>query len=325
MKTFRASMILPLFGLLASLAACGAQAPSDGTGSTSSSVNTPAPGAQSNPGEHHFGMHKGHGPAGLLFAALHEPINLTTDQRTTIEALVATLKPAAPMPPPNDAHKTALVAAIRAGQIDTTALALDIKPELVDHSAREVALAKALTTLHDTLSSEQRSLLVMGIEKKMADGPKGGPDHKWNKNEKNEKNDQVEHKHPGGFGPMGMLKDLDLTKEQSDAIQAKLAANEPAAPSDADITAMKAQHETFKKEMDARLQTFADANFDATAFLAKPQGAPDKPAFAGKGPMDHMLKDLAVIVPLLTKEQREKLATKIEQGPKDHPHMTGKK
>jgi len=307
MKTFRASLIVPLFGLLASLAACSGQAPTDGTGSTSSSVTIPS--EQSNVARpEHFGMRMGHGPASLIFAALHEPINLSAEQRTTIEASLATLKPQAQKKPENDARKSALVAAIRNNTVKIDEPAVKLEPKTEEHAAREASLVKALTTLHDTLSSEQRTLLVAAIEKRTAEGPKNFGNHKGNKGE----HKNLEGKHAGGFGPMRMLDGLDLTKEQTDAIQSKLAENKPAKPTEAEREAMKARHEAMKKEMSARLQTFVGDNFDAKAFVAKPENAMPKMAHEGG---NRMLKDLAVIVPILTVEQREKLATKIEQGP----------
>ena len=322
MKTFRATMILPLFGILASLAACSGQAPIDGTGSTSSSITVPSQGEQLNI-EHkaRHGMRMGRGPASLLFASLREPINLTAEQRTTIEAAIATLKPQGQKPAGNDARKSALVAAIRANNVNVDKLGETVKPA-IDHSAREATLAKALTALHDTLTPEQRSLLVTAVEKRMTEGCKrsahnkgdhAGKTHKGQKGEKGS-HKKLGGKHAGGFGSMRMLKGLDLTQEQTDAIQAKLAANKPAPKTEAEREAMKAQHAAMKKEMTTRLETFSGDNFDAKAFVARPA---NMPKMEGKGG-GRMMKDLAVVVPLLTPEQREKLATKIEQGPAAH-------
>jgi Spy/CpxP family protein refolding chaperone len=193
------------------------------------------------------------------------------------------------------------VAAIRAGNIDTSKLA--IKPaEAAFQAPDRTALAKALTTLHSTLGKEQRAALVAAVEKHEG-GPKGdkGAKHAgWNK-------DHGRRKH----GPMRMLEGVDLTKEQKDAIHAKLEAGKPAAPTEAERAAMKTQHEAMRKEMEARLQTFVGDDFDANAFLAPPANAPAKPGFEG----DHFVKELAVIVPLLTPAQREKLAQNLEKGP----------
>ena len=305
MKSFRASMMIPLFGLLASVAACSGQAPADGTSSTDNAVTVSAQSDQAGP-EH--GRRMGHGPASLLFAALHEKIDLTDAQRSTIKTALEGLKPAGA--PPVERHgNAALAAAVRAGKIDVVALT-PAKVEQVDHAGRKEALAKALTTLHATLNPEQRVALVAAMQKhggkpqgeaKTFEGDEGGKVHEGMKG------------HEGNFGPMRMFADLDLTPEQQTAIKAQLDANKPAPPTAAEREAMKAKHEAMRKSMDARLQTFATDTFDATAFLAAPEGGPSK-MFAGK---DRMLNDLAAVVPLLTPAQREKLAAKIEKGPGD--------
>jgi len=282
MKSIRASFMVPLFGLLSMLAACSGQS---GTAEKGSSANAVAGQPADAPPE--MMGHHPPGPAGLLFAALHEPINLTADQKTKIEAAIAELKPMGP-PPGMEAHKTALAAAIRAGKIDTVALQPK-GPTDVEREQHQAALAKAIGTLHSTLTKDQRVALVDAVSKhkhgpmggKMGKGPKGGP--------------------------MGhILEGLDLTKEQEDAIHMKL---EALKPTEAEREAMKKEHEAMRTEMDARLQTFVADDFDAKAFVKPPAGA--TPAKMG----DRHLKFLEIVTSVLTPAQREKLATKIEQGP----------
>lgn len=294
MKSFRPVSMIPLFGLLASVAACSGQAASDGAGDTNGAVTAAAQADKPGPHGPRMGMH---GPAFLLFAALREPIDLSADQRVKIEEAIATLKPMA-QPPEMAKHRAAVAAAVRAGNVDATALKLP-KHDVALPEGHEAALAKALTTLHQTLTKEQRVALVAAIRKHVAgfEGHVHGPE---------------QAKHPGPHhGPMGMLEDLDLTQAQKDAIRSELKANAPAPPTEAEREAMTAAHEAMRKEMDARLQSFASDGFDARAFLAKPASAPPKTGAHG----DRMLKALEVIVPILTPAQREKLAAKIEQGP----------
>ena len=73
---------------------------------------------------------------------------------------------------------------------------------------------------------------------------------------------------------------------------------------------MKAQHEAFETQMKARLATFASDNFDATAFVTPPAGV------IQQGHKDRMVEDLAIISSVLDASQRDKLATRLEQGPK---------
>ena len=141
-------------------------------------------------------------------------------------------------------------------------------------------------------------------------GPKGdGPKGERPKGERPMRGD-----HAGPMGPMGgMLEGLDLTQAQQDAIKTKLEAQRPAAPSEADRAAMKSQHDAMRTAMQAKLQTFASDNFDATAFVAPPAGA-----LAQKGPgpgADRFATDLQIITSVLEPAQREKLAARIEAGP----------
>ena len=239
----------------------------------------------------------------MLVAALREPLNLSAEQKSTIEGALAANAPKAP--PAFDKTRVATLAAgIRAGKVDATmTMRSGADSEMAAHQA---ASAKALATLHATLTPDQRRALVDAIAKRAAEhGPKdgmaGGPPH-----------DRAGGPPPGG--PMGgLLEGLDLTQAQRDAIRTKLDAQRPA-PTDRE--AMKAQHEAFRTAMQAKLQTFASDSFDAAAFVAPPPGA------LKGGPGEHadrMAAELAIITSVLEPAQREKLATKIEQGPPARP------
>lgn len=307
--------VLPMLALF-SFAACSGPNSTGANGTTSTAVTPAGPAG-------HDGMHRGPhpGPAGLLFAALHEPINLTADQRAKIQAALDEVKPKGP-PPGMEAHRAAVAAAVRAGKIDVAALAPK-PPTDAEREQRQAALAKALGTLHDTLTKEQRTALVDAVTKHHAPmgepphdgppgdgpppgmGPMGGPGGPGGPG----KGGMGMGMGKGGMGhgPMhGLLEGLDLTPEQKDAIHAKMEAKRP---SDADRKAMHEQHEAMKKDMDARLQAFVADTFDAKAFVSPPAG--QKPP-----EMRHpMLEFLEVVTSVLTPAQREKLAQKLEQGP----------
>jgi len=244
---FLHSLLIPTFAAFMLTTACSDQA-TDGSANSNSELTSPD-------GE------RGHmrpGPAMLLFAALHESIGLTDAQRTTIEGLVEGVRP--PPPPPID--RTKLASQVRAGAIDLEALRPDAEPPPPDLTA----LAKALTTLHATLTSEQRAALVAAMKKRAMSAPP----------------------------PPSLLDrytDLALTEEQKTAIKTALEANKPEPP---------------PSDLAARLDAFATSTFDATAFVTPPSDAPKM--MAG----DPMLRELAVVVPLLTPAQRETLAAKLE-------------
>lgn len=252
-----------------------------------------------------FGHHgKPGGPAMLLGAALHE-LDLTDAQKATIQAEMDALREGAPKPD-MDAHRAALAAAVRSGNVDVTALKAQLAPKAPDTSR----LAKAIGVLHDTLTQAQREELVAAISDRMAKGPKGPRgDHEGAADD----DAKPHHKEfgkggRGAFGPMGhMLKDLDLSDTQREKVKEALS---KLAPTDADREAMKAQHDAFQAKMKERLATFATASFDPSAFVLPPEGGkagPDKM-------FGHMVESLAAVVPILTEAQRTELAKRLEEG-----------
>jgi Spy/CpxP family protein refolding chaperone len=311
MISFRALSTVSILGLLVTVAGCSAES-ATASGADTASAARAADTVVADQAASDQGPARGPRPGGpdfLLVAALHEPLNLTPAQKATIEGALAANKPSAP-PSFDKTRVSALAAGIRAGKVDATA----IKPPSEDgFAAHQAASARALATLHATLTPEQRTALVAAVAKR---GEQGG--HK-DFGKDGARPPHMEHGGPppggGAMGPMGpighMLEGLDLTKAQEDAIKAKLEAQRPAAPSEADRAAMKAQHESMRTAMQAKLQTFASDSFDATAFVTPPQGMM-KPA------ADHAERfaaDLTFITSILDAGQREKLAARIEAGP----------
>jgi Spy/CpxP family protein refolding chaperone len=276
MKSFRTVL------LVAASVIVGCSSPeSPNTGAASNAVTT-TPAKEDH--EKHPRAHVG-GPELLIFAALHEPINLTAEQRSTIEGLVHRPKPEGGRPAPDKAKTAELASAIRAGTIDAAKLHADHQPNLLkEHTA---ALAAKIATLHQTLTRDQRAALVDAVAAK----------HQHHRA-------VAHHELPlRGEGHLGHLLDgLDVTQAQRDQIHAKLEAERPAPPTEADIAAMKKEHE-------AKLQSFKDETFDANAFVAPPA------QLRASSLADRMAKDLQIVVSVLTPEQREKLAQKIEQHP----------
>jgi Spy/CpxP family protein refolding chaperone len=292
MKSFRT--LFPVLGVVAVLAGCSGTE-STNTGVASNAVSATSENATNNtgtearpgPGRAHFG-----GPESLVFAALHENINLTAEQRATIEGLVQQGRLAhehGARPAPDGAKVSELAAAIRSGNVDGSRLAAN--PNRTGANLMQEHQAKAaqnLATLHDTLTTQQRAALVDAVIAKTSQRPEG----------------RFQGRPEQGPRPMGhLLEGLNLTQAQQDQIKAKLDADRPAPPSEADRAAMKAA-------MVAKLQSFKADSFDASAFVAPPANAPKM-----GNPADHMAKEMSAVVSVLTAEQRESLAQKIEQGP----------
>jgi Spy/CpxP family protein refolding chaperone len=260
---------------------------------------------------------RGHGPGGpehLLMAALHE-LDLTAAQKTTIQAVMEKLAPPArgDHGPRDTAAFTALSAGIRAGKIDTAVVLAGIGAPGSGPDARLADVATALSTLHATLTKEQRRALVDGMAKRMAEHgpPPGAPPPDMGDRDRDH---GPGPDHGPGFdhdgGPLGhMLSGLSLTAAQRTSIDTALAAQRPAM---GDRDAMKKQFEARGAQMRARMESFASDTFDAKAFVAPPADAPQG---AMMHPLARMVNELAVVVPLLDPAQREALAVQLEKGP----------
>jgi len=320
MKSFRTSTSLSIFGLLLTMAGCSANAASTDPASSASQAQAQAGARNEGRPMHHAFF----GPERLLVVALHEDIGLSDAQKATIRSALDAARPARPQGGEEKmkAHGAKLAAAVRAGKVDVATLAADgpTAPDATAMNAHLESVKKALTTLHATLTPEQRQKLVSAVENHEGRGGPGahmgrGGRHGGSRPEGEAQHVRGEHPRPEGMhGAMGLLKDLDLSDAQKEQIRAKLQANRPAAPSEADREAMKAKFEAMRGEHKARLESFAKDDFDANAFLAKPANAPEM-GKGMKGMHEHMLQELAVITEVLTPAQREKLATKIEMGP----------
>jgi len=289
----RLRTVLPILAVvtaLSSLVGCSGQA-ADASGDTSQTKTALA--ATSSPKDNRVRAGRPHhgGPDFLLFASLHEDIGLSDAQRTTIKGLIENSKPGAnPPPAPDKSRSATLASAIRSGKIDGNVLAPPAGADAMmkEHLAKSAANLK---TLHDTLTKDQRVKLVEGLQAKQ--GERGErPEHA------DKRGEAREH---GAMGPMGhLLGGIELTQAQKDAIKAKLEADKPSA---ADRAAMKAK-------MEAKLVSFENDDFDANAFVARPEGVSGA---------NHMQKELEAIVSVLDANQREQLAQKIEQGPPARP------
>ena len=321
MKSFRLSTSLSIFGLLLTMAGCSANgASTDPASASQAQSQTQAPN-EARPMHHGF-----FGPEHLLVVALHEDIGLSDAQKSTIRGALDAARPPAPAQGGEEkmkAHSAKLAAAVRAGKVDVATLSTDGPgaPDATAMNAHLESAKKALTTLHATLTPEQRQKLVAAVEShKGPGGPGGHMGHGGGHHGGPRPEGGEGHGRPEGMnGAFGLLQDLDLTDAQKEQIRTKMQANRPAAPSEADREAMKTKFETMRAEHKARLESFTKETFDANAFLAKPANAPEM-GKGMKGMHEHMLQELAAITEVLTPAQREKLAAKIEKGPEHRMH-----
>lgn len=305
MKSFRTSMSISLVALVATLVGCGVEAGGADTETAQSAVSadTAEVAAKSAAGDRGPRGHRGPGGGGpdfLVQAALREDLGLSDAQKTTLEGLLPKREDRAARPLPDKTRDAAFAAAIRSGNVAALPAMTPPAKDEAAHAARQAEAAKALDTLHATLTAEQRAKLVAALANH--EGPKGhgkrpdGPPREDGKEM---------------YGPMGgLLAGITLTDAQKEQLKAKLDATRPAKPTDAQRAEFEKKMETMRAERQAKLQTFASDSFDATAFVTPPA----RPEGDAK-PQEHHAAELAAVISVLDATQREQLATKIEQGP----------
>ena len=155
MISFRALTTASLLGLLVTLAGCSAESGTTGgadtTAKSKDTASTVTAAEQVNPGPQHGPGHGG--PEMMLVGtALHDSsVNLTAEQKATIEAAIAANKPAAP-PAFDKTRVSALAAGIRSGKIEATTVAAPQGPSAEMRAAHQAGAAKVLATLHATLT-----------------------------------------------------------------------------------------------------------------------------------------------------------------------------
>jgi Spy/CpxP family protein refolding chaperone len=272
-------------------------------------------------GKHGFG----HGSDNLLRAALHE-LELSDAQETAIKGALEKLREERGEHPRDAAWHAALAEGVRAGSIDKAAVEAKLAKMEGGFEEHRARMAEALTTLHATLTKEQRRELVDAVASKMeekgARGPKGDGEGRRGKGDgerdghrgpKGERGGWGDHGMKGG--PLGhMLRDLNLTDEQRSKIDKALEASRP---SEGDVEEKKEAFEARRAEMKTRLEGFAADSFDAKAFLAGDvkKGNHKNP----RAHLDRMVTSLSAILPILTPAQRTSLAERLEKGPMGKP------
>lgn len=252
------------------------------------------------------------GPVGspemLLATALRE-LTLTDAQKTAIQAAADSLHGERGERGGDDhdgdpAGRKALAAGVRAGKVDPKA-AVQAPTEDPKAVERRTKGAAALKTLHATLTPEQRKTLVDSATKRADavvapnDAPEAGA-------------------HGARVAAMGAMRgvrgsrvmrltrDLELTDEQKKSMEKAI---EGVMPKE-DREAHKAQAEAARTAMKTRLAAFATDTFDAAAYV---KAQADEAAKGRPAPGAQLASELSVVVPLLTPEQRTKLAAKLEK------------
>jgi Spy/CpxP family protein refolding chaperone len=219
------------------------------------------------------------GPPAMFEVALHD-LDLSDAQRSTIESTLESLRPPErAAKPDHEKRSQALAAAIRTGKIDAAALTpSDAEGDAV-HKEMHAKMTAALTTLHDTLTADQRKTLVARLRERHPGRDRGDP---------------PKGRRPGGHLEM-MLHGVDISDEQRVAIEKALA--------DARIDMAPPLPPDGGKGPDLLFDAFVADSFDASAL---PTPVHRRPPF---------VETLAVVVPILDADQHNQLADAILEGP----------
>lgn len=244
-------------------------------------------GAEQAEGDEHRERHYGGVP--MLIALSMKDLELTADQRTTVEKIRSELL--AKMEPARAAGKdlaNVLADGVAAGAVDRAKADAAVNKLVVQAQGLHDASLASLNQLHSALSAPQRAALVDAIQAHW---------DKWK--EAHGRDETDDHQHRPGY-LLALVRDVGLSKEQADKIKANFHERMSATPQD----------HTHKEVVD-HFAAFATA-FKADKFSAKSLTS----AKAANGHMarwgaTRRARFLEAAAPVLTPEQRTKLAQTI--------------
>jgi len=262
-----------------------------------------------------------------LFVTSLDSLELTAEQKTTVEALKADFAKHAEVPKePREKLQTDVAAGVTAGKLDKAKIDADIRALSAAVAATQPALQDDMNRLHKALTPEQRKKLIETAREKgkemhehgMAmhghDHEHGGPEHAHEHGDKgpehmHEHGDKgPEHMHEHGDkgmweGPLAKLtEELSLTPEQSTKLKAKVEALVKS-----EQATMKDKMMATAKHLDAVGTAFQTDKFDAKKAGVGTQ-APDLVASIAKSRVAFVEAVLSVLTP----EQRPKFLAHVQ-------------
>jgi len=240
---------------------------------------------------HHFGG------VAMFVKIATDSLGVPADEQAKLDKIRDDLDTA--IKPARDASTavmTLLADGVQAGKVDTAKV--DAAVAKRDAAAKNVhaAATDALDRLHATLTPEQRTALVEKVK---------ANEEVW----KETNSERIGEK--GKETRLGRLaEELDLSPDQVDKISAALEKNPPP----------KADEKTIDAYVDAFDQAFPTDTFDAKSFM---QANAANMAMARQG-TQRMVYFYETVTPLLTADQRAKLATKLRDRIQEQPPAQGK-
>jgi Spy/CpxP family protein refolding chaperone len=259
---------------------------------TAPPVTSQAPnpqGAELAEGQEHREHHHG-GVPGLILMSLKD-LDLSVDQQAAVDKIRADL--ASKMEPAKAAGKDlgeTLADGVAAGKVDRAKVDAAIGKLVTQVQGVHDASLTVLDQLHAALNAQQRAKLVDEVQAHW---------EKWK--EAHGRDETDDHQHRSGH-LLGLVQELGLSQDQADKIKASFRDKMRAAPQD-----------RAHKEVQDHLQAFATA-FKADTFDAKKlSGAKAANGHMARWGATRMARFIEAATPVLTPEQRAKLAQTIRQ------------
>jgi Spy/CpxP family protein refolding chaperone len=245
--------------------------------------------------EHRHSHHAG--IVGLIARSVQD-LDVSADQKAKLEAvradLLAKLEPARAAA--HDFSGT-LADGVAAGKLDRTKVDAATGALVTKAQAAHDASLKALDDLHATLTPEQRAKLVDGLQTHW---------ERWK--EAHGRDEQSEPQHRSGY-LLALVRDVGLTREQAQKIKDALHDKMKAGP-------QEHAHKEVADYVSAFGTAFKGDKFDAKK-LAGGKGASGHMAKWGAARMTHFVE---IALPVLTPEQRTKLAAVLRERAGEQPN-----
>jgi Spy/CpxP family protein refolding chaperone len=238
---------------------------------------------------HH--RHHHHGGVAMFIHMAIDTLGLPADKKAAVEKIQADLH--AKMAPSREAGRNVLSViadGATAGTIDDGKLKAALAKQATASDGVHAATIDALNKLHDALSPEERSALVEKVKAHV---------EVWKKTQDEEHGSKDKEGHLGRI-----TEELSLTPDQVEKISAALKKDAPPKPDHAALDAhIKAFETAFVADkFDAKTLTTANA---ANAHVSKGS--------------ERMVRFYKIVIPLLTPDQRTKLAAHLHERLND-PH-----
>jgi Spy/CpxP family protein refolding chaperone len=233
--------------------------------------------------------HHAHGGIGALIAMSLKDLDLTADQRTAVEKIKTDLS--AKLEPAKTASKDVaglLADGVAAGKVDRVKTDAAIGKMTAQVQLQQDASLDALNQLHAALTPAQRTSLSDALVAHFA---------KWREAQGHDEQDDGKNR-SGHL--LGLVKDLGISRDQAQQIKASFKTLLKASPQEAE-----------PPKVEAHLKGLADGfkkdTFDARTLKTTPSAG----ASMAKWGSTRMARFLEAAAPILTADQRTKLAEMI--------------